>query len=161
MLWRGFSIATICLTHGRGSQRGNNLSPNGYYQKKCFHLPHCSTILLEIFHAVASQTELLYAYQIRNVHCSCMKIPSILSGLEIIQYTQYFVAGWQLFLLLLYIAEMSYIFLLLICFAIPFVPFLDVSLCDTTVVKHAKSLTLTDSPFVILFFLWLPKHVWL
>jgi hypothetical protein len=71
-----------------------------------FPLPILHAILLYVFRALTSRTELLHAYHIRNVNCSYIGLPSIQRRFRIIEDVKYFVAGWQNVLQWLHIAEM-------------------------------------------------------
>ena len=49
----------------------------------------------DIVHALASRTELLYAYQIMNVHFTCIGVPRILRCFKIVEYIQYSLTWWE------------------------------------------------------------------
>ena len=53
-----------------------------------FPLTALLAILSDVVHALASRTELLYAYQIRNVHFSCIGVQSILRRFKIVEYVR-------------------------------------------------------------------------
>ncbi len=116
-----------------------------------FPLTILHTILLDVFRALISRTDLLHAYHIRNVNCSYIAVPSIQRRFKIIEYVKYFVAGWKNVLQWLHIAEMYCLFVLLTRFVIPFVTFMDFTRCDGTTARPAISHTLTVFLFSLFF----------
>ena len=126
-------------------------SPTGSSQNECFLFSTLHTILLDIFRALASGTELLYAYQIRNVHCSYMRVPGILCWFKIIEYVQYFVAGWKDVLQWLHITEMSYPSVRFTRLAISLATFVLTVIYVGSAVRSAFSLALSNGHLVSVF----------
>ena len=108
-------------------------------------------ILSDIVCALASWTELLYVYQIRNVHYSCIGVPGILLRFKIIEYVQYFVAGWKDVLQWLHITEMSYPSVRFTRLAISLATFVLTVIYVGSAVPSAFSLALSNGHLVSVF----------
>jgi hypothetical protein len=97
-----------------------------------------------------NRTELLYAHQIRNVHCSCIGvyIRCILSRFEIVEHVHFSVTGKNFALQNLHIAEVTDLHISFTHLAETCATFVFSSLYEEAVAGPAVSFALTDEHLV-------------